>query len=142
MTEVESSVYPSLHYTHVYRESPKQCAGIIHFFYIYFYENILTVDTYYISFRCTKWWLTIYMHYKLITMISLGIICHHTVIEMLLTLLPYAVCYIPVTYYIYIWSLYFLIPFTYFIHPFTSSSLRTTVSSLYLWICFCFICLF
>ena len=86
MTEVDSSVYPSLHYTCVYRESPKQCAGIIHFFYIYLYENILTVDTYYISFRCTKWWFTIYTHYKLITMISPGIICHHTVIEMLLTL--------------------------------------------------------
>ena len=138
MTEVDSSVYPSLHYTHVYRESPKQCAGIIHFFYIYFYENILTVDTYYISFRCTKWWFTIYTHYKLITMISPGIICHHSYWNVIDSI-SYAVYYILVTYYTYIWSLYFLILFTYFIRPSTSSSLRTTNSSLYLWICFCFI---
>lgn len=115
VTEVESSVYPSLHYTHVYRKSPKQCRDHTLFLHLFLW-NILTADTYYISFRCTKWWLTIYMHYKLITMISLGnhlsSYSYWNIIDSIL----YAVNYILVTYYNYTCS-YFLIPFTFFIHP-------------------------
>ena len=48
---------------------------------IYYLRNFLFIEvwlTYNISFRCTTEWFNVYLHYKMITLIRLVIVWHHT----------------------------------------------------------------
>ena len=74
-----------------------------HFFGVTF-KNSNTVDIwYYVSFRCTKWWFDIYIHYEMIIRTTLVTICPHTNYYNIIDI-PYAVYYIHVTYLSYIWK--------------------------------------
>lgn len=103
-------IYPWLMST----ESPKKYAGSIpfsihSFLWKYSWHAIIH------SFQMRKWWFDIYIHCNLITMVNLGTICHHTLIEMLLTL--FLILYITSSWLIYNWKSVLLNPLHLFYHP-------------------------
>ena len=93
-----------------------------------------------LSFCYTTEWFDISIHFKMITTLNWITICHHTKIlhnHWLYSLyctfhtcdpfiLQFEICNL-------------LISLPYFFPSFTSSPLATTVCSLYLWLCFCFV---
>ena len=96
---------------------------------------------YCISFRCTAWWFNIFIHYKMITTISAGTIHqHYRVVTILLTIA--FVCTQHPHYLFYSCKFGPESPSPILSVPHSTLLSQPPICSLYLWVCFCFVCSF
>ena len=107
-----------------------------------FYFLIIVDIQYYISFRCTTEWLDIYITYKVISLLRLVPIWHHTQL-LQYCWLYFLCCTLHPHDCFYFWPFYivFLSPFSPIL-PTSPSIWQTSIYSLYVWVCFCFVCSF
>ena len=96
---------------------------------------------YYISFRCTKQWLDVYIHYEVIILVSSTHLTPYIYITMFPTMFP---TLFPTLYLTSLWLFFFnynlnfltTLPFS-SIPSKPSPIWRPSIYSLYLWVCIC-----